>query len=49
MWPLETGSHTVHHLLPASGAGLGALQAASPSLNPWEEGQDMESNEQIKE
>lgn len=34
MWPPETGSHTVHHWLPASGVGLGALQAASPEPEP---------------
>lgn len=34
MWPLETGSHTARHWLPVSGAGLGALQAASPEPEP---------------
>lgn len=34
MWALETGSHTVHHWLLASAAGLGALQAASPEPEP---------------
>lgn len=45
---LETGSHTVHRWLPASGEGLGALQAASPEPAPLGGIQGTEGNEHFR-